>query len=73
MPLSRPITVIDQTFSELKVREPTGLDLMEGGDTTGYAFIARVAARCASIPIDAFEKLPARDATALTRVVSDFL
>ena len=72
--LSRQITVIDQNFSELKVREPTGRDLMQAGETgDGYGFLARVAANCANLPLDAFEKLPARDALALTRVISDFL
>ena len=72
--LSKPITIIDQVFNELKVREPTGRDLMEAGDTTsGYGFLARIAAPCANIPVEAFERLAARDALALTGVISDFL
>ncbi len=74
VPLSRPISVIDQTFTELKVREPTGADLMRAGDPNdSYVFLCRVGAACGNLPLEAIEKMRARDVIALTRTISDFL
>lgn len=74
VPLSRPIVVIDQHFAELKVREPTGLDLMRAGDPAErFTFLARIGAACAELPIEAVEKMPASDVLALTGAVSGFL
>ena len=71
--LSRPITVIDQTFTELKVREPLGADLLAAGDPTErLGFLARVGARCANISPEALDTMPARDLLALTAAVGDF-
>ena len=74
VPLSRPIDVIDQHFTELTVREPTGRDLMQAGDPTErFTFLARIGAGCAGLPIEAVEKMPARDVLALTAAVTSFL
>ena len=71
--LSRPITVIDQTFTELRVREPLGADLLAAGDPTDrLGFLARVGARCANISPAAIDTMPARDVLALTSVIGDF-
>ena len=74
VPLSRPIVVIDQHFAELKVREPTGLDLMRAGDPTErFIFLARIGAACANLPVETVERMPACDVLALTGAVSGFL
>lgn len=74
LPLSRPITCIDRTFTELTVREPTGLDLMKSGDSEeGIAFLLRVGARCSNITIDAAGELAGCDALALTKAINSFL
>ena len=71
--LSRPIDVIDQHFEEIRVREPTGEDLMAAADATGIALLMKVGASCANLPIDALKKMPACDVLAVTKAVSDFL
>lgn len=71
--LSRPIEVIDQKFAHLSVREPIGADLMAASGETGVTFLMKVGAACANVPIEALEKMPARDVLAVTKAVSDFL
>lgn len=71
--LSQPVEAIDQRFSELSVREPTGADLLATSGETGVAFLMKVGAACSNLPIEALEKMPARDVLAITKAVSDFL
>jgi len=74
IPLSRPLHVIDQTFTELKLREPKGKDLLQAGDLTeGLSFLARVGASCSNIPFDALDDMAGRDVLALTAAVNSFL
>lgn len=74
IPLSRPITSVDTTFTQLSVREPTGEDLMRSGDSEeGIRFLLRIGARCANITMAAVETMAGRDALALTKAINSFL
>lgn len=70
VPLSKPVTHGDQTFSELIFREPTVGDLILG-DQVGTGQLARMSVILASIsdvPLPAFKKIRARD---FSKIVSD--
>jgi Phage tail assembly chaperone proteins, E, or 41 or 14 len=81
--LSRPITAIDQTFSELKLRMPTGADLAAADFPLRYrpgnevlvdaASMSRLINRCAGIPPVAVDEMPAGDWMACADVISDFV
>ena len=72
--LSRPVTSVDKQFSELSLREPTGLDLRSCGDQTDAGYTHRLIARLAGITPAAVDAMAGRDVIALGRIINrDFL
>jgi hypothetical protein len=80
--LSRPLTAIDQTFVELKVREPTGDDLIRAGYPLRFAdngttevdaaAMSRLIGVCAGIPSTSVASMPARDWQQICLVLMSF-
>ena len=72
--LSRPLVSVDQTFTVLTVREPTGKDLKKAGDPAStMAFTQRLAEICAGLIPGALDDAPAMDVLGLSKIVSGFL
>ncbi len=83
VPLSRPLKVIDQTLTELSLREMTGEDLSDAGYPTRFTAkgatefdapaMTRMIARLAGVPLTAANALPARDWNRCAMAISAFL
>lgn len=72
--LSRPVTHIDRTFTELTLREPTGLDLTAAGDPTNMQeYTMRLAAQLAGCGVEVLHAMRARDVIAIGKIVAGFL
>jgi hypothetical protein len=72
--LSKPVTSVDREFTELTLREPTGLDLRSCGDQASPGYTHNLIARLAGITPAAVDAMAGRDVIALGRIINrDFL
>lgn len=79
--LSRPITAIDQTFTELTFREPTGADVVASGHPIGSdgklgkvdaESVAVLIGRLAGLPRRSVDEMPISDWSACMKAVMGF-
>jgi hypothetical protein len=72
--LSRPVTHIDTTFTELRLREPDGDDLVAAGDpSNANEYTLQLAARLGNCGREVLGKMAGRDVLAIGRVIAGFL
>ena len=72
--LSKPVTDLDMTFTELKFREPTGRDLSEAGDpANAQEYTMKLAALLAGCGLGVLHKAAARDVIAIGKIIAGFL
>jgi Phage tail assembly chaperone proteins, E, or 41 or 14 len=72
--LSRPVTHIDTTFTELHLREPNGDDLVAAGDpSNANEYTLQLAARLGNCGREVLGKMAGRDVLVIGRVIAGFL